>query len=96
MVRRLGSVGFRPNEVAGNDDGVPKLVCRGHVETPFALFLSDVGRTFWAAGSRMTGDIEAPGVSPKFGPNDSRSLPAWIDAVDALDFMLADIARSRR
>ena len=49
------------------------------------MFLSDVGRTFWAAGSRRTGAIEALGVSSKFGPNDSRSrargsmqLTLWI------------------
>ena len=44
------------------------------METPLALFLSDVGRTLWAAGSRTTGAIEAQGVSSKFGPNDSRSF----------------------
>ena len=44
------------------------------METHLALFLSDVGRTLWAAGSRTTGAIEAQGVSSKFGPNDSRSF----------------------
>ena len=44
------------------------------METPLALFLSDVGRTLWAAGSRTTGAIEAQGASSKFGPKDSRSF----------------------
>ena len=47
------------------------------MKTPLSLFLSDVGRTFWAAGSRRTGFIEEQGVSPKFGPNDSRSFARW-------------------
>ena len=71
VVRRSGSVvsdhmRSRKTTTASQTSFEELMWRRADVETA-----SVVGRTLWAAGSRRTGEIEAKGGTPKFGPKDS-------------------------